>query len=159
MRKAIFTALIALFPGTVAANCVPPMTVMFSCQILNSAKVVEICQNLPPDQAVPDRYSYNFGDPLQPAELYFEDDGIRMAAQYFDGEVDNALNTLGMGVQNGNHIYAFYLTGIFDSRIRAAQLHVFDSVKTFDSGKTDQEALRLYCDPETVRVDWRFIGP
>ncbi|MDZ4311089.1 MAG: hypothetical protein U1A24_11105 [Cypionkella sp.] len=140
------------------ANCVPPYATLFACDILDSDQRVEFCQSEPDANGIPDRYSYNFAAGAAMSELYFISDDNRFSTKYYRGG-DASRETVGFGLPHEGYVYAFYITGVFGSSIQAAQLHVFDSLKAFESDKGEQEMLRLYCAPESVLVDWTFIGP
>lgn len=160
MKSSFLLAAVVFGASSIAgrANCVPPDATLFACDILDSTQRVEFCQSPPNADGIPERYSYNFAAGAAVSELSFSSDDNRFSTKYYRGG-DTARETVGFGLPHDGYVYAFYITGIFGSPIRAAQLHVFDSLAAFESDKGEQEMLRLYCAPESVLVDWTFIGP
>lgn len=149
----------ALWAETALANCVPPASTYFACTLRDGQKRVEFCQGPVTDGSSPDYYSYNFADGSAVSELYFTTDAPWISTKYFRGRQDNGSETLGMALEHEGYFYAFYITGIFGSPIRLAQLHVFDSQEAFQSDAGETEILRYYCRAETVLIDWTFVGP
>lgn len=145
--------------GAALANCVPPAATMFACTLRDSERRVEFCQGPAPQDGVPDFYSYNFADGAAPSELYFTTDAPWFSMKYYRGTQNFAGETLGMALENDGYFYAFYIAGALGAPIRSAQLHVFDSQEAFQSEAGETEMQRFYCKPETVLVDWTFIGP
>lgn len=142
-----------------AANCNPPFATLFSCKIQGRAQYVEYCHAPADEQGVIRSYSYNFTSGFGPAELYFTSGANGLIYKYLDPKRSDAENTLGFSLGNGNHQYAFFITGIFGERIRAAQIHVYDSIDAATSDRTENEISRLYCETESVRVNWDHIRP
>lgn len=144
--------------GVVWANCPPPGSTLFYCDILNSDARVEFCRGEADDEGLSDTYSYNYARGTAPAELFFETDGYGFDLRYYKSERHDSENTAGISLTRGDHVYAFYVTGLYRTGVRAAQIHVYD-LKAYDTGKPDQEKLRLYCDPDSVLIDWDAMRP
>ncbi|UFS67587.1 MULTISPECIES: hypothetical protein [Paracoccus] len=160
LKRLAFAALAgALWAGAGLANCVPPASTYFACTLRDGQKRVEFCQGPVTEGSSPDYYTYNLADGAAVSELYFTADAPWISTKYFRGRNGNVSETLGMALENKGYFYAFYITGIFGSPIRAAQLHVFDSQEAFQSDAGETEIQRHYCRPETVLVDWTFVGP
>lgn len=157
MRK--FLVLIGIVvAGQAAANCTPPFVPVFACNILTADQRVEICAERPDTHGVSGRYSYNFASGLAMSEQYFETSDNRFSTKYYLVSQD-VENTTGIGLVHGNYVYAAYLTGVDGERVSAAQIHIYDSLATFESTERETERLRLYCDTGSVRVNWDFVGP
>lgn len=154
---AVALALLSLAPAPALANCAPPWRMVFACDILNDPHRVELCQEVRPDGSA-GGMSYNYAAGTALSELYFETDAAWFSTKYYGDRPDHA-NTLGLGLKHGRHVYAVYVTGIHQAEASSAQLHVFDNMSAFDSDVTETEALRLYCDPATVRVDADILAP
>lgn len=120
--------------GEAMAICVPPYKTMFACDIYKSERRVEICQETPAEEGgVPDHYSYNFASGAEMSELYFVTDDVRFSTKFYDPDRQDGENTLGVGLVRRNYIYTFYITGLYESHVKAAQIHVFDSLTAYES--------------------------
>lgn len=152
--------IIVIMAGSAAsANCVPPFMPVFACTILTADQRVEICATPPDENGVSDTFSYNFATGMEMSELYFETDNNRFSMKYYRPDVEG-VKTIGLGLVHGSHVYSVHVTGIIHSEfVSAAQLHVHDDIAAFESDRGETEILRLYCDPDTVRVNWDFIRP
>ncbi|SMO73959.1 hypothetical protein [Paracoccus laeviglucosivorans] len=151
-------ALAITLAGPAAANCVPPLMPVFSCNIMTDDQRVEICASVPDSDGISETFSYNFASGMALSELYFETPGYYFSTKYYRIR-EQAENTTGIGLAHGDTIYAVHLTGVDGGYVRAAQLHVYDNADDFQSDKGETETLRLYCAPDTVRVNWDFIRP
>lgn len=152
-------ALILMTVATAAsANCVPPFMPVFACNVLTDDQRVEICASPPDDNGVSDTYTYNFADGLAVSELYFETQDNRFSTKYYRADHEGQ-NTTGLGLVHGDHVYSVHLTGMDGRYVATAQIHVYDSIDDFASERGETEALRLYCDRGSVRVNWDFIRP
>lgn len=147
-----------LVAGATWANCTPPHSTLFYCNIQNSDARVEFCRGPGDENDISDFYSYNFSRGTAPAELYFEDDGYGFDLRYYKSDRHDANNTAGISLTRGDHVYSFYVTGLYRTGIRAAQIHVHD-LASYQTGKPDTEKLRLYCDPGSVLIDWDAMRP
>ena len=144
--------------GQAAANCTPPYVPVFACNILTADQRVEICASQPDEDGVSNTYTYNFASGMAISELYFETEDNRFSTKYY--RLGNRPeNTTGIGLVHENHVYAAYITGVDGGEVRAAQIHVYDSLPSFESTERETETLRLYCETGTVRVNWDFIRP
>lgn len=156
--KVLFIIALTAAPTVVSANCVPPFMPVFDCKIMTADQRVEICATPPDEHGVSDTYSYNFASGLAISELYFETQDNRFSTKYFRADHEGA-NMIGLGLVRGDHVYSVHLTEIDGRYVSAAQLHVYDSIADFNSERGEAEALRLYCEPGSVRVNWDFIRP
>ncbi|MTH65881.1 hypothetical protein [Paracoccus shanxieyensis] len=150
--------ILALTATPATANCVPPLMPVFSCNIMTADQRVEICASPPGQDGVSQTFTYNFASGMAPSELYFETPGYYFSTKYYRIR-EQAENTTGIGLEHGGTVYAVHLTGVDGGYVRAAQLHVYDSVPDFQSEAGETETLRLYCAPDTTRVNWDFIRP
>lgn len=150
----LFILLPLLAAPQAQANCAPPFMTIFACDIMGRDARVEFCADNSPHGG--QRYSYNFTSGLGPAELYFEADGHYGSTKYMADGVP--FNTLGSGLMNGKTVYAFFATGYQTQNIESAQIHVYRSLEDFQS-RPESDIQRLYCQPETVRIDWDNTGP
>lgn len=144
--------------GAAWANCAPPNATLFYCDIRNSDARVEFCKGPVDENGVADFYSYNFARGTAPAELYFEDDGYGFDLRYYKSDRHDSQNTAGISLTRGDHVYSFYVTGLYRTHIQAAQIHVHD-LASYQTDKPDREKLRLYCDPDSVLIDWDAMAP
>jgi len=149
---------LACLAGQAAANCGPGMMPVLTCDILTADQRVEFCAERPDADGQSNRYSYNFAEALDAPELYFEDTGYYFSTKYYQPSQD-AENTQGFGLAHGQHVYAFFVTGVDGGHVRMAQLHVYDSLDAFQSDRGETESLRLYCEPRSIQVNWDFIRP
>lgn len=157
-RLATGVMMLGLGAGTALANCTPPYQTLFYCDIRDSDARVEFCMEQPDGDGVSRTHSYNFARGVQPSELYFESDDNRLDLRFYETSRDDAQNTMGVSLHRGDHFYSFYVTGLYGATIRAAQIHVSDAA-AYESGKLESEKLRLYCDPDSVLIDWDAMYP
>lgn len=158
MRHIPYLVLTSLVVATQAqANCAPPFTTMFACDIVRTDARVEFCQDISSDDVKEWRYSYNFTNGLGPAELYFETPRYYASTKYVPGG-SITYNTLGSGIANGNTVYSFFVTGYATGNVEAAQIHVYENVEDFET-RPESDIARLYCEPESVLIDWEGTTP
>ncbi len=138
------------------ANCAAPFATMFACDIMGRDARVEFCQDVSDADAAKWRYSYNFTSGLGPADLSFQATGYYGSTKYMAD--DAPFNTSGSGLVNGDHVYAFFATGYETQNLESAQIHVYRSLEDFQS-RPESDIQRLYCRPDTVRIDWAGTGP
>lgn len=151
-----FTVILTLAESQAQANCPPPFTTMFACDIMGRQARVEFCADTATADTGVARYSYNFTSGLGPAELYFETDGYYGSSKYMVDGIPH--NTLGSGLMNGDTVYSFFVTGYETRDVESAQIHVYNSLADFQENP-ESDIQRLYCVPGTVLIDWDGTGP
>ncbi len=162
-KSAACLALLTLTAPAAWANCNPPYQTLLSCKILNSERRVEFCRTEIPDSSGPgttEAATYNLTSGLGPAELYFETKDLPRSSKYWgEASWDEAPATLMIGLSRGDYIYAALITTSLDGPVSSAQIHVYESLKDFESIKGETDLSRLYCDPATIHVDREAFLP
>lgn len=162
-KSAACLAAAILTAPAASANCNPPYQTLLSCKILNSERRVEFCRTEIPDSSGPgttEVATYNLTSGLGPAELYFETKDLPRSSKYWgEASWDEAPATFMTGLARGNYIYAALITTSLDGPVSSAQVHVYESLKDFESTEGETDISRLYCDPATIQVDREAFLP
>ncbi|MDS7594336.1 hypothetical protein [Agrobacterium tumefaciens] len=160
-RRLLVVVVLALFPFTAKANCLPPWQTLFACDIARSSARAEFCEIADPEshKSLKSHY-YTYVVGTKPAELYFEADGYYFSTK--DTVVDHPTDlTMGVGLTNKNYVYSFFVTEDkkLDGKIREAEVRVYKSLDAFSNETRDNEQLRLQCDPGSIIANHENIRP
>lgn len=158
MRVMPLLVLLVSFGGSAAmANCVPPYSTMFACDLMDDGGRVEFCERIPDGGGFPDRFSYNFVRAHFRSELYFEAEDNYGSAKYYRTD-DRPIQTVGTGLLHGEYVYSVFLTGPMNEHPDVAQIHVYKTLKDFQDNK-ESDIERLYCDESSIIINWDHFGP
>lgn len=155
-RQLILTGWMIGSATAASANCTPPFTTLFACDIMNSQSRVEFCVHDPAPSA-PLQMTYNFSTGLA-AELAFQTTDSAASTKFMRSD-DGDIVTIGTGAIHEGYVYAAFVTGRLMERPLSAQLHVYKSLDDFQNDKGEVEIERLYCKPETILIDLDRFGP
>lgn len=160
MRAAAALLALGLSTGAGWANCPPPYSTLFACDIPERDARVELCELLGDDNRDAEaRFSYNYTVGNGPAELFFTADGYYFSTKYMDPDGPEANQTVGFGLARGTFVYGVFITGEYLGQPTSAQIQVFDKIDDFSSDDREVDLERRYCEPSSIRVNWDNIAP
>lgn len=158
----ILALLAASLPFEAArANCPPPYSTLFACDIPERGARVEFCEVVRDEDvhaAGMPQFTYNYTVGTGPAELFFDANGYYFSTKYYDDDTPGR-DTTGIGLKHGTYVYAVFISGEYLRRADKAQIHVYKSVDDFQSSAREIDIERRYCAPGSILVNWENIRP
>ena len=160
MRKLLISFLLTLFSSPVFAICNPPYQVVFSCDLWENERQIELCAT----QWETNEYSikestFNFAQKNRLSDLFFHRDGAFSASlKHYESDTNNTF--FGIGFLEGGRYYTFFATGSYQTgEMNRGFVEVFDSKEAFLDESTGKQSEHWECKNRTLQGNYNFFAP
>jgi len=160
MRKVLISFMVTMFASPVFAICNPPYQVVFSCDLRQNEREVEVCaiQSETVEYSI-DKSTFNFAQKNRPSDLFFRSDmpGMTSLKHYESGADDEFF---GIGFLSRGSYYTVYATGSYETgEMYRGFVEVFDSEEAFLDDTPGKQSEHWECKNRTLQGNYNFFAP
>ncbi len=160
MRNLLISLLLILSSSPVFAICNPPYQVVFSCDLWQNDRQIELCatQSETNEYSI-DKSTFNFAQKNLLSDLFFHSDGAFSASmKHYESGTDNTF--FGIGFLDRGRYYTVYATGSYQTgEMYRGFVEVFDSEEAFLGENTGKQSEHWECKERTLQGNYNFFAP
>ena len=160
MRNLLISLLLILSSSPAMAICNPPYQVVFSCDLWENDRQIEVCaiQSETVEYSI-DKSTFNFAQKNRPSDLFFHSDMPGMTSlKHYESDTDNEF--FGIGFLEGGRYYTVYATGAYSTGdMYRGFVEVFDSEAAFLDDSTGKQSEHWECRNRTLQGNYNFFAP